>query len=169
MDMIGYLLRLPNAELPKILENSALLKTIAENPESVNAHKLDIHKTWEAIFFMLTGYALAEWDSAQPPFSFVMFNLDQFVDEEQDFGFGPANYSDPEEVHQITKALSVLTDADFKKRYKSKKMLELEIYPAGFWTDSDEVFYYLKAHFDNLKKFYTEASEKNQIVIFYLA
>ena len=168
MDMIGYLLRLPNSEMEKILDDSALLKTGIENPETANAYKLDIHKTWEAVFFMLTGYPLAEWDSVQPPFSFVMFNLDQFVDEEQDLGFGPANYSTPEEVNQIAKALSVLTDADFKKRYKSKKMLELEIYPAGFWTDSDEVFYYLKTHFNNLKKFYAEASQNNEFVIAWL-
>ena len=168
MEMLGYLLRLPDAELPKILEDSALLKSITENQETEKTHKLDIHKTWEAIFFMLTGYPLAEWDSAQPPFSHVMFNLDQFVDEEQDFGFGPANYSTSEEVHQITKALSVLTDSDLKKRYKSKKMLELEIYPAGFWTDTDEVFFYLKTHFDNLKKFYAEAAQNNEIVIAYL-
>ena len=168
MDMIGYLLRLPNSELEKILHDSALLKTVIENSEKGNVHQLNIHKTWEAIFFMLTGYPLAEWDSAQPPFSYVMFNLDQFVDEEQDLGFGPANYSTAEEVSQISKALNLLSDADFKKRYKSKKMLELEIYPAGFWTDADEVFNYLKTHFDNLKKFYAEASQNNEFVIAWL-
>ena len=166
--MTGNLLRLSNIELKKILKDSSILETIIKSDASENAPRINIDQSWEAIYYLLTGCPLSEWDNESQPLSWVMFNLEQFVDEEQDFGYGPANYSTSEEVKQIAKALKNITGTEIRKKYNSKKLLELEIYPAGTWDTREETISFLVENFENLKKFYLDAAEKNEPVIFFL-
>ena len=50
MSMIGNLLRIPETELKKILEDSKLLENLIETLKSENDPRLiDIDKNWEAI------------------------------------------------------------------------------------------------------------------------
>ncbi len=166
--MNGNLLRIPNSELKIILKNSKLLEDITKSNILEDKILINIGQSWEAIYYILTGRILAEWDDEPQPLSWIMFNLEQFVDEEQDFGYGPANYSTSEQVKQISKKLKPITGPDIKKAYRSNEMLELQIYPAGFWDDKEETKTLLIENFEKLKQLYADAAEKNEAVIAYL-
>ncbi len=167
--MNGNLLRIPNSEMRNILKSSKLLEDIIKSNVSEDKILINIGQSWEAIYYILTGRILAEWDDEPQPLSWIMFNLEQFIDEEQDFGYGPANYSTSEQVKQIAKKLKSVTGADIKKAYKSNEMLELQIYPAGFWDDKEETKTSLIENFEKLKQLYAEAADKNEVVIAFLS
>lgn len=127
--MIGNLFRVTTKELDEILEDSSLLenKVYSEDSDSMN-NLLDLDKSWEAIFYLLTGHSVAEIEEAKPPLSWALFS-GQVIDEGQDMGYGPAHYLTADQVGQLNKELDKITSEDLRKKYNGKKMNEAGIYP----------------------------------------
>ena len=164
--MIGNLYRVTSKELEEILKDSSLLedKVYSEESDSLN-NLLDLDKSWEGIFFLLTGYGIAEIDEAKAPLSWSVFG-EQIIDEEQDMGYGPANYIDSSQVNELNKALDKISTESLAKKYDAKKMMELGIYPE-VWEEK-ESFDYLMDYFEQLKEFYKVAEKENNAVISFI-
>lgn len=163
MSMIQFFLRVTNDELKGIIENSTLLEEAIDSDS--NFRLLDIDKSWEGIFFILSGCRLANSNDAQPPIKWAIFG-DAIIDENQDFGYGPAEYRTTEQVKAIAEALENFSDEHFKEVIiKTDATITSQIYPFVVWSEEDEIQEYFYDNFIQLKGFYTEASKNNEAVI----
>jgi len=166
MGMIGNLFRVTMKDLEEILEDSSLLEDLVDAEDNVSLNNLlDIDKSWEGIFYLLTGHGIAELDDAKPPLSWALFSL-QLIDEEQDMGYGPAHYIDADQVKQLNKELDNITEEELKQRYNGKQMDEAGIYPE-VWAEAESLDYVLD-YFGQLKEFYKQAEKESMAVITFL-
>jgi len=167
MGMVGCLLRIEKNELQEILEDSSLLENIIDKAmDEENPQLIDLDKSWEGVFYLLTGYGVENLDKAAPPLSWTLFS-GQIVDAEQDLGYGPGNYVTAEQVPQVNAALQTITASDLRKRFDAKKMMKEKIYP-DVWDDPETIDYILE-YFESMKKFYAEAAKNSQAVITFLS
>jgi hypothetical protein len=163
MGMIGNLFRVTTKDLNEILKDSSLLETKVYSEDSSNANDLlDLDKSWEAIFYLLTGHGIAEIEDAKPPLSWILFS-GQIIDEEQDMGYGPAHYIDADQVKLLNKGLDKIALDDLRQKYNGKKMDEAGIYPE-VWTEAESLDYLLD-YFGQLKAFFKTAENENKAVI----
>ncbi|REA64314.1 DUF1877 domain-containing protein [Dyadobacter luteus] len=167
MGMIGYLLRVSEEELNEILEDSSILEErVFPEDDTEPSDVLDIDKTWEAITFVLTGYGIQDIDQAAAPFSWLLMS-NQVIDEEQDLGYGPAQYLTVAEVQQVNSALDQLSVEGFRERFDGAAMNEAGIYPE-IWHESDALDY-LTEYFELLKAFFNSAAESEDVVITFIS
>jgi hypothetical protein len=166
MSMIGNLFRVTPKDLEEILKDSSQLenKVDSEDSDSMN-DLLGIDKSWEAIFYLLTGHPVAEIEDAKPPLSWALFS-GQIVDEEQDMGYGPAHYLTSEQVKQLNKELDMITSDHLRRKYDGKKMNAAGIYPQ-VWDEPESLDYVLD-NFEQLKAFYKTAERENKAVITFI-
>ncbi|MGC4102143.1 YfbM family protein [Ferruginibacter sp.] len=166
MSMIGNLLRVSNIELESYIKNSALLEQRVYPEIYVkDPYLLDLDKSWESIFYLLTGCTSADSEKASPPLSFVIFN-GNVIDEEQDMGYGPANYVSPEQAKEIAGALPELERESLYAKFESLKSADAELYP--FNPDSGDMFDYIFSYYKEMKAFYETAAENGQAVISFI-
>jgi hypothetical protein len=166
MSMIGNLFRVTTDDLERILKDSSILEDRIYSEESEDTtDRLDIDKTWDAIFYLLTGHPVAEMEQAKPPLSWSLFSL-QLIDEEQDMGYGPAHYITADQVKQLNKELAKISSEDLRQKYIGREMNEVEIYPGG-WEEIESLEYVLD-NFEQLKQFYMTAEKENKAVITFI-
>jgi hypothetical protein len=164
MSMIGNFLRVTQTELDEYLQDSSLLENRIYDDESddVNPNLTDIDKAWDGILFLLTGQSMENNDH---PLSKIFFS-GQYIDEDQDLGYGPGQYLTPEQVKDINKEITELSTDDLKSRYDSKKMTALEIYPIA-WDDEGMVNY-LTDYFVIVQKVFSDAAKNDEAIIAFL-
>jgi len=160
--MIGNLLRVSNTELESYLENSSLLEERIYENDSEDPNLIDIDKSWEGIIFLLTGQNLEKLDH---PLGKVLFS-GQLIDEEQDLGYGPGHYLNPDQVKEVNAQLSQITSEELKDRFDSKQMTALEIYP-NIWDD-ESIVDYLTDYYKTVQEVYSTAAKNNEAVITFL-
>lgn len=162
--MIGYLLRVSQAELDSYIKDSSLLEERIGD-DNVDADKLiDIDKSWDGIVYLLTGGSI---QTAEHPLLRVLFS-GQLIDEEQDLGYGPAHYLTPDQVTELSKELDAITREDLEKKYNAEEMTALEVYPS-IWEDDKETFTYLADNFESIKALYADAADNGEAVITFLS
>jgi Domain of unknown function (DUF1877) len=164
--MIGNLFRVTTKELEEILSDSSILESKVYSQDSSSANDLlDIDKSWEAIFYLLTGYPVAEIENVSTTLSWTLFS-GQVVDEEQNMGYGPAQYITSEQVKELNIELEKFTREDLQRKYDGKKMNEAGVYPQ-VWDETESLEYALD-NFELLKKFYRTAEKENKAVITFI-
>lgn len=168
MGMIGFLFRVTTKELDEILEDSSILERKFDSAwDGNNADNiLDIDKSWEGMFYLLTGCTLAQIEEAKPPLSWILFS-GQLVDEQQDMGYGPAHYISAEQVGRFNKALDGVSREDLQRKYDGKKMDQAGIYPE-VWEQPESLEYVLGT-FERLKDFYKIAEKEKMAVITFIS
>jgi hypothetical protein len=166
MDMTGTLFSVPMKDLEEILCDSSLLehKICSENTETMS-NLLDLDKSWEAIFYLLTGHPVVQIGEPQHILSWTLFS-GQIVDEEQDLGYGPAHYLTTEQVRKLNAELDKISYESLMLKYDGKAMNDAGIYPE-VWDHSDSLDYVL-FNFEQLKHFYKLAEAENRGVISFI-
>lgn len=164
MSMIGNLLRVTKTELEEYLKDSSLLeKRIYEDEaESDNPSLTDIDKSWDGILFLLTGNGLES--AGDHPLVKIFFS-EQFIDEEQDLGYGPAHYLTPEQVATLNEHISNLKVEDLKQNYDPSRMEA--VYPS-IWDEGDDAFDYLSQYFIQVKQVYADATKNGEAIITFI-
>lgn len=164
MSMICFLLRTTSDELESYLKDSSLLITKIESSSTTqDSNLVDIEKSWDGINCLLTGSIVG---GSEHPLEKVLFSM-QYVDVNQDLGYGPANYVTSIQVKAINEEISKITDEQLKSRFDSKLMEELEIYPND-WENPD-IINYLIDNFKIIQQFYDDAAKNDQVVITFLS
>ncbi|RYZ89029.1 MAG: DUF1877 family protein [Proteobacteria bacterium] len=163
--MMGNLLRVTEHELEGYLTDSSLLEDVVfAEVKGGNSKLVEIDKAWDGIVYLLTGQGIAK---ANHPLLRVLFS-GQFIDEEQDLGYGPAHYLTPEQVATLNTEISKITVEYLRKSYDPKKMMELQIYPLIWEQEGDEAFTYLAENFNNLQRVYSDAATNGEAIITFL-
>lgn len=162
MSMIGNLLRVTNQELDDYLNDCTLLEDRIYNSTTDDNNLLDIDKSWDGIHFLLTGNNLE--DTSHPLSKFLFSG--QVINEEQDLGYGPAQYLTSEQVKEVNDLLVKISVDDLRKKYNPSKMSELEIYPNS-WQDEDEIEYLLH-HYLKVQEIYALAAKNQEAIITFI-
>lgn len=166
MGMIGNYLRVTKDELENYISDSSLLEDRFYNEENQNDKNLiDIDKSWEGLFFLLTSKSLATAEEASPPLAWTL-TPPQEIDPDQDMGYGPATYTTIEQTKEVNQALNKISVDELRNKYNGTLMMEMGIYPE-IW-DENESLEYLIEDFNKVKDFYDKATAENQAVIFFI-
>ncbi len=164
--MIGNYLRVTKDELEEYLADSSKLEERIYNAESyTDKNLIDVDKSWEGLFFLLTGKSLATAKEASAPLVWTLTPPNE-IDPDQDIGYGPATYTTSEQTKEISSALNKISTDDLRGRYNGQLMMEMGIYPE-VWNDIDSLEY-LMEEFNSMKDFYNKATAENQAVIFFI-
>jgi len=168
MGMIGNYLRVSNEELEAYLKNSSELEDrIYKDDAEGDDNLIDIEKSWDGIFFLLTGKSISTFDEAAAPLCWILSGP-QEIDPDQDLGYGPATYITAEQTKEISRAMENFSRNELEKAYDGKRMTELSVYP-GIWDDPhDDALDYLVENFNTLRDFYHQAAIANQAVITFI-
>lgn len=167
MGMIQYYLRVDQDTLDNFIEDSTILEDIAfEGDESGNYSILDVDKSWEGIFYLVTGSGLADAIVNESPQLGLLIGPSE-IDPDQDMGYGPATFTNIEQTRDIYNSIKDLSKEELAARYNPVEMTEQAVYPA-IWDDNDALEYLLD-FFEDLKDFYKKAVENNQAMVMYLS
>jgi hypothetical protein len=160
--MIGILLRIKQDQLQSFLQNSILLEKYIDS-EEMQEHetKLDIHKYWDGINYLLTHI-----EKPNPLLSRVIFS-GQILDEEQDLGYGPAQYLTAEQVKEVNTQLNRLSDSDLTNAFNASDMNSTDVY-LNPWEGNPEEIEVLIKYINEIKAFYADANRSDEAVITYL-
>jgi len=162
MSMIGNVIRVSREELNEFLKDSTLCD---EKVEAVGAENedwfLDLGKFWEGIQYILTGEGITE--ISEPDILTRAFYTFQLLDIEQDLGHGPAQYLTSEQVKETSAALEGFD----VKSIDGNDMIAKNIYPE-IWREP-EAIKYLHETWNEFKKFYKIAAEKDQAILTFVS
>lgn len=166
MGMLGNMIRVSQEELESFLKDSDSLETlIYSEDDSVEEISLFLDKSWDGINYILTGDVFGGLEEDPNELQRAFFSL-QFIDEEQDLGYGLAYYLTSSQVKETNLELQKITLDIAKSKINGSKMDEIEIYPgACSQPDSQE---FLLDSFLEFKEFYEKAAANNQAVISFL-
>lgn len=164
MSMIANLLRVTTAELDEYLRDSSLLESRVYNDESdeEDPNLVDIDQSWDGIVFLLTGNS---FENNTHPLAKLLFS-GQVIDEEQDLGYGPAQYVTTEQVKELNKQLSNISTDALKKNFDAKKMKELNVFP-DVWDNPDTIDY-LIGYFETVRDVYALADKNDEAIITFI-
>ena len=163
MSMICNFLRVTESELEDYLKDSSLLENRIYNEGQDDDNPVDIDKTWDGITFLLAGRNFAE---AEAQLSGAIFS-EQFVDEDQDLGYGPAHYLTAEQVADLNHEISAITVDALKLNFNPKEMTEIGVYPF-IWEEGEDAFEYVADGFLTVQKVFADAAKNGEAIITFL-
>jgi hypothetical protein len=166
MSMTMTLRKVSDEQLQELLNEPDLILDFVEE-EVPASQELDLDKAWHGLHFMLTG---SDWEGPEP-FAYLLAG-GEFIgnEEDHDLGYGPARGLTSAEVGRFAAALDGLLEAEFKARYDSAAMDELEIYPLDWSKEEkpEEIVQWLATEFKELKQFVHEAAAAKQALLIYM-
>lgn len=166
MGMTMTVRKVSEEQLQQLLDEPDLILDFVDSSVPAS-QELDLDKAWHGLHFMLTG---SDWEGPEP-FAYLLAG-GEFIgnEEDHDVGYGPARGLTSVEVSQFAAALDGLSESEFKARYDSAAMGELEIYPEG-WSNEEkpeEIVEWLATSFNQLKQFVHDAAAEKQALLIYM-
>jgi hypothetical protein len=164
MSMIGNYLRVTKREIAD-LERSPksiyqFLSSDVKDRQRTGRH-LVVEKSWHGIHFLLNG---DPWEG-EFPLSHVVLGGTPIGEE--DVGYGPARYLDPEEVRAVSRALDDLPTSQLLESFDAEAMNDQGIYPQG-WRDNEEDREFISGYYVQVVDFFRRAAEANDGILLYL-
>ncbi|UOQ53221.1 YfbM family protein [Hymenobacter cellulosivorans] len=160
MGMIMILRKVSEPQLQQLLAEPDLILDLVDELAPAG-QELDLDKAWHGLHFMLTG---SGWEG--PEELAYLMDGGQVIgnEEEHSVGLGPARGLTNAEVSQFAAALGRLSESEFRLRYDSAAMDELEIYPVGWSKEEkpEETVDWLVTSFNELKQFVGDAAIAKQ-------
>jgi hypothetical protein len=160
MGMTGTLLRVTQEQLEAFLDDSSLFEDYIDS-EEMEEHetKVDIYKYWDGL-----NYLLCNNDNLDPMLFKSIFSS-QILDNEQDIGYGPAQYLTVDQVKKLSDAIDMTSDDQIRQGFDTTDMTLKEVYLSP-WQDKDLTA--LMNYYHKLKDFYLAAAKQGQAVITYI-
>lgn len=161
MGMIGYYTALPEEEIQQLVSRTKML----EDLDPYNREYLDIDKSWQALYYMLSG----DISDGEPPLSYVI-PMDQ--DNLIEFGEFGAFYLTPPQIREAYQAIEAMTRDELLAKYNYNEMLEEAIYPLyGDAEDgeAEQFFDYLYSYFNDIRKYYSKTIVEGKGLVFYIS
>ena len=159
---MGKYTRLLRIEILQVKElvNAELIERFY--PKDLNRpNLLDLDKSLEGIFFLLTGSAYSP--NINSGYG-ILFNGHPFVPAD---GVDPdAVFIEilPDKVQKLNALLVRIELSAIRNNYDPLKMMEACVYPE-IWTNGNESYDYLVAHFTALREFIKKAATESQAIL----
>lgn len=135
-----------------------VLAWVEKHKAEVGDTELELDKAWHGIHYLLTG-------SADPDGTAGSKAILGGEDIGPNRGYGPAQLLMPDEVREIAKLLTSLSEDDLRRRYSVSDMSRLEIYPRVWERECDGALRWLLSYYPELVRFYQRAAERGRAVI----
>lgn len=164
VSMNGEYLRVTAAELARAINDPAWALEFAEEvmeaefdsaPPPSQARHLETHKAWSAIAFLL--------HRANFPVD-IVFGEKTFTNE--DWGYGPAKYLDPDQVKAAAQALARTSFDDLIDGLDPAELTAAEVYPL-MWDEADALEW-VRGWFEPLKPFFEATAKDNDAMLVWL-
>lgn len=170
--MVGNYRRITQEKLAKLQNEPESITDFlfpgykADEAAELDGSYLNIDKTWHAIHFLLTGTALP----SQAPLTNVVMGGTPLGDAENpDFDFRPVCFLTPSEVKEVAEEISKISKAEFQSRFNPSELIKADIHPIIVWQrGGEEKLKYLADYFVRLVKFFQEAANLEEVVLFYI-
>ena len=164
--MIGNYRRITLDRLTKLQHESESIASFLfshNDPECFPEKYLDIDKSWHGIHFLLNG---DKYDGKLPLVNAVLGGspLDDPDRPQLDYG---VRYLMPDEVREVAKALSQLSESELRSRFNPSLLSAAKIYP-NVWERGAEELDYLMFHYARLVKFFQDAAKNGEAMLIYL-
>jgi hypothetical protein len=161
--MIGNFLAVSPEQLDRLIADPESVPDFvsSQGEATAPAGPLDIDKAWHGLHFLLTG---SPWEG-DPPWSWVILGGTPIG---PDVGYGPARYLTPTQVQEVARVLAGLSRGELAKRYDPKAMEKAEIYPEIWERDGQEGLEYLLASYEDVVKYYQDASARKMAMFLFL-
>lgn len=88
------------------------------------------------------------------------------IDEEQDLGYGPAQYVTAEQVKELHDQIATISTDELRKGFDAGKMKEAGVFP-DVWENPDTVDYLIE-YFETIKEVYALAAKKDEAIITFI-
>ena len=168
MGMYAEYIRITPGLLDKFIADPSLIEVMEEIDELEDADipnefegeqfaRVNIDKAWHGIHYLLTGKSFG----GQPPFAAVVYGGKALIDTL----YEDLRYLTPEEVADISKALTSLPSTELKRRYNPVAMEEADIYPHIWERDGEGAIGFLIDNYEVLVNFYREAAEEGDAML----
>jgi hypothetical protein len=118
---------------------------------------LDLEKSWHVLHYLLTGSA----SEAPAPLGNAILGGSEIGD---DLGYGPSRFLTPEQVREVSSALSSISKEDLANRFDLEAMMAANIYPV---RDESELGL-AQEYFGELSRFYAAAAAAGNAMLLYL-
>lgn len=167
------------ATLARLQKEAATLRTMNLSPEEQEKHRerflkelnavgavlpdgteesgLSLEKSWHVLHYLLTGKP----EEAPPPLGNAILGGREIG---PDLGYGPARFLNPEEVRDVSLALSRITAQDLARRFDLPAMIAAHIYPV---RDENELEI-AQPYFEQLARYYSEAAAAGHAMLLYV-
>lgn len=164
MGMIGNYFMTGRENIDAILRGEISVEDLIydENDEIDEECALDIDKAWHAIHFVLTG----EVAGGDGILAKVVLGSPRI--NEDDIGYGPAQWLTADEVAEAAAALEDVTKNDFWDFCPIQDFFDNDIYPVTENEDEEEFFEYIWAYFIDLREFFKKAAAERKCILFYI-
>ncbi|MCK9684846.1 YfbM family protein [Scleromatobacter humisilvae] len=124
---------------------------------------IDLDKSWHGMHYLLTGTA----DGGEGPLGLPIIGGEELG---EDMGVGPARFLTPQQVGEVSAALSGLAEAALAARYDPQDMDAQQIYPSGIWErDGAQGLDYVLHYYRKLVAFYAGAAQRGDAVLLWIA
>ena len=172
MSMTERLVAITENDYQKMVDNPALTDSFLF-PEDIDLDKvgekcLDLDKTWNIIYFLLSGKNIEVGDVYEPQ-NAAIIGGEEIGPE---LVYGPACIINKDEVKRVFNYLKKLPKTFVKDKFNARKIIENEVYPyAGSYSvdelekEANEEVEYANSFFEKLIKFYQFAAENNFSVL----
>ncbi|MEO0471577.1 MAG: YfbM family protein [Bacteroidota bacterium] len=159
MGIVAQLYRISSTQLMTFLADPVdLEKALAAG---LLKDTLYLDKSWAGLHFLMCDQTFSEsLSTADVRSSF--FIPDQVIDEDQDFGTGPAFYLNPAQLDQINSQLKMLQMSELRERFDPERFNQRNVYP-GRWAA--EAWDYLVEYLQQLRRFYQTAYDQECAII----
>lgn len=167
MGMIGSIIRVSEEELNTFLNDSETLEKKIYADDSYEAEWfLDLDKSWDGINYILTGENIGGLENEPNKLERALFSF-QVIDEEQNLGYGPAQYLNSTQVKETFTELDKITDELMKSKINGSEMNKIGIYPE-IWTESESHEFLIES-FGEFTAFYKKAAENNEAIVTFIS
>jgi hypothetical protein len=154
MSMLAYLAMIDASVAATFRREADSILRFIENDQLLPPARLELHKMWQGLHFILTGTA---WNNSGP--------LGQAIlggdDVGPNLGYGPARLRAPEQVRATSEALSTIAVADFRRRFDPSAMDAAGVYPGIWMRERDTILDELVPLFENLRAFYRNTATRH--------
>ncbi len=158
MSMICELLAIPDQSARQVMKTPARIHEIL-NTGDRSGRGLSLEKSWHGLHFTFTGSA---WEGDEP-LNFLVSGGESVGTE--DVGYGPGRVLFADAVGDLDRALSALTDAEFRQRFDPAALQSADVYPQIWDEPLEDLLEEYGYYFRELKAFVRRAAQSGHAMV----
>ena len=166
MGIVACLASIPSYDLERLKNDTSLIEgyIYPNGGDDEPLNYVDVDKAWHGIHYVLTG----QTDVCDGVLSLAVHGGEEFGPAVTSYGC--ARFLTAQQVVEVTRALSNVSDELLRERFRPEEMQTKGIYLGEFWTaDPTSTFSYLVNCYERLVRFYRDASNRGEAAIQWLS
>jgi hypothetical protein len=161
MAMMANLRPASDGDIERLLANPSEITRFLYGSGADSCERVDLHKAWHAIHFVLNGSRLG----GEAPLNFLVSEGTPVG--EVDVGYGPARIFTSEQVRRLASALILIAPDEVAQRVDLERFDAEGIYP-GNWQSNGYDVHYVVDNYRNMRDLVARAASQGLGLILYI-